>query len=624
MNGQNQNDEIGKMMEVLGLDPARIQERKDFLQLTAEDVECIRKLAPMVAQHSKEVIDALYNHLGKYGELRPKLGDEANIRRLKTIQGDYFTQLLQGSYDYGYVANRLKIGLTHVKVDLKPQWYLGAYNLFLRLVTQVVLREMGRPGWADLLGGKSTEEVSRAIQALMKVIFFDMGLAIDAYIGKLMKQLDEERQAVEAARDDLARRVEEMVTVSQRMAGGDYSQEVKVDQDDAIGRLGQAFNQMILSLRETARGAERIASGDITVDIKPQSEKDMLGNAFSRMVGTLREMVSAAEKIARGDLTVDVKPQSEKDALGNALAGMVRELSQIITDVRTVSETLSSAAEQVSASSQALSQGSSEQAASVEETSSSLEEMSASVNQNAENAKQTEGMAVKAAREAAEGGRAVQETVGAMKEIAGKIGIVEDIAYQTNLLALNAAIEAARAGEHGKGFAVVAAEVRKLAERSQVAAQEISGLAGKSVQVAERAGNLLTEMVPNIQKTADLVQEITAASQEQASGINQISTAMSQLDQVTQKNAAASEELAATAEEMSSQSDNLQQAMVFFKIPESGRESRTPSRPARKGAVRAQGRVAVGRAKGSAALQEAAVGKHREDGEFHDGDFERF
>uniref|UniRef100_UPI0005695A53 methyl-accepting chemotaxis protein n=1 Tax=Pseudomonas asplenii TaxID=53407 RepID=UPI0005695A53 len=145
----------------------------------------------------------------------------------------------------------------------------------------------------------------------------------------------------------------------------------------------------------------------------------------------------------------------------------------------------------------------------------SMEQMSASIAQNTENAKVTDGMAGKAAREASEGGQAVRDTVSAMKTIADKISIVDDIAYQTNLLALNAAIEAARAGEHGKGFAVVAAEVRKLAERSQVAAQEISEVARSSVSLAERAGTLLDQMVPSITKTSDLVQEIAAASEEQ-------------------------------------------------------------------------------------------------------------
>jgi methyl-accepting chemotaxis protein len=196
--------------------------------------------------------------------------------------------------------------------------------------------------------------------------------------------------------------------------------------------------------------------------------------------------------------------------------------------------------------------------------------MTSSIAQNTENAKITDGMASKAAKDAADGGEAVNATVEAMKQIAKKIGIIDDIAAQTNLLALNAAIEAARAGEHGKGFAVVAAEVRKLAERSQVAAQEIGEVAGNSVELAEKAGRLLAEIVPNIRKTSDLVQEITAASTEQSSGVGQINSAVSQLNQTTQQNASSSEELAATSEEMSGQAEQLQQTMSFFKLAGAG------------------------------------------------------
>lgn len=327
----------------------------------------------------------------------------------------------------------------------------------------------------------------------------------------------------------------------------------------------------------------------------------VLGEGINNLTGVAEEVITEAvqviESVSHGDLThtIEREYQGMFKRLKEATNGTVQKLSETISDVRVAADSLSSAAEEISATAQSLSQGASEQAASVEETSASIEQMSASVSQNAENAKVTDGMASKAAKEAGEGGEAVKSTVTAMKQIAAKIGIIDDIAYQTNLLALNAAIEAARAGEHGKGFAVVAAEVRKLAERSQVAAQEISEVAGSSVELAERAGKLLDEMVPSINKTSDLVQEITAASDEQSSGIGQINSAMTQLSQTTQQNASASEELAATSEEMSGQAEKLQQLMAFFRLNGSAtvatRQSGNPASARHVAAARAPARM---------------------------------
>ena len=267
----------------------------------------------------------------------------------------------------------------------------------------------------------------------------------------------------------------------------------------------------------------------------------------------------------RLDKPINLRQGDNKSLLAN-IAQMKDRLSEIIGDVRSSADALSSASEEISSTAQSVAKGASVQAASVEETSASMEQMSASISQNNENASVTDGMAQKAAKDADKGGSAVSETVESMQKIAERIGVIDDIAYQTNLLALNAAIEAGRAGEYGRGFAVVASEVRKLAERSQVAAQDIGELATASVKRADLAGTLLEEMVPSIKKTADLVQEIAAASSEQATGVEQINSAIGQVNQTLQQNAAASEELSSTSEEMSSQAMRLQESIDYFKL----------------------------------------------------------
>jgi len=338
----------------------------------------------------------------------------------------------------------------------------------------------------------------------------------------------------------------------------------------------------------------------------------------------LARAVEVANRVAAGDLSVQLEAGGN-DELGQLLRAsrdMAARLGDLIARVRAGADSVAEAAAEISATAQSVSEGTSQQAANVEETSASLEQLSASIGQNADNSRRMEDMAVSSSRDAEQTATSVREVVGAMRAIAEKTTVVEDIAYQTNLLALNAAIEAARAGEHGRGFAVVAAEVRKLAERSQVAAKEIGGLASSSMGLSESVGRSLDQMIPSTRRTTDLVQEVAAASSEQSSGVAQINQAMASVDEITQRNASAAEELAAMSEQMSSQAHALRDTVGLFRIGARDGAAATPSR-----SNGGQSAVAAESATPAPALEPeprvpAAAKEHTDEGD--DRDFRRF
>ena len=365
--------------------------------------------------------------------------------------------------------------------------------------------------------------------------------------------------------------------------------------------------------------ANQLAVGDTSgdLDVHTSDELGQMANAMRAVAQAEKQVSENARTLSEGDLRVDIAKRSQQDVMLESLGRMVESLSEVVTQVQTGTDNVAAGSEELSSSAESLSQGATEQASAVEESSSAMEEMNSSIQQNADNARQTEAIAVQAARDAKESGEAVTQTVTAMKEIAVKISVIEEIARQTDLLALNAAVEAARAGDHGRGFAVVAAEVRKLAERSQHAATEITSLAQGSTGIAEKAGSLLSQLVPNIQKTADLVQEISAACQEQSNGAAQVNKALQQLDQTIQQNASASEELASTAEELSSQAENLQATIAFFQIKQSGHAAYE-----RRALAAAAPKKALAAKTGRRANAGARISLDSGDG--HDEDFEKF
>lgn len=298
--------------------------------------------------------------------------------------------------------------------------------------------------------------------------------------------------------------------------------------------------------------------------------------SISRPIAKLNENIA---NISKGDLTAKVEADGEDEvsvALYN-LSKMVANLQRVIATVKTAANSIGKASSELSESAQEMSSGSSDQAASSEEVSASMEEMAANIEQNAQNSQKGEEISARALENVQEGKTAVEGTVSSMKEIADKVSVITEIARQTNILALNAAVEAARAGEAGKGFAVVAAEVRRLAESSQTSATEIDELCQASVRNAEETGQLFSDLLPSISETVQLVQEVNNSSAEQNSGAEQINGAIQQLNKITQLNAANSEEVAATSEELSGQADQLKETIGFFKVSSSLDSTQRPA-----------------------------------------------
>jgi len=422
-----------------------------------------------------------------------------------------------------------------------------------------------------------TQQTNRTIEQIAKLQTTEVGI-------KKIQAVKEAARQFEVAKNALL----DLVRAGNVDAAADYALMKMTPVQSAYLNIVKSFADS-QSKQLQAEGANAVADGSTAIRITlifsalATLAAIILGYFLTRSIVTpLREAVQIAENVAAGDLRTVIRVDSadETGQLMQALKKMNENLLRIVTEVRSGTELITTASGEISLGNMDLSSRTEQQASSLEETASAMEQMTSTVKQNADNARQANELAALASKVAVQSGTAVNQVVNTMetinassKKIVDIISVIDSIAFQTNILALNAAVEAARAGEQGRGFAVVASEVRNLAQRSASAAKEIAQLIQDSVnkvdeggkQVA-RAGSTMEEVLASVKSVTEIMGEISIASHEQSSGIGEINMAITQMDQVTQQNAALVNQSAAAAQSLQEQAEQLSQAISIFKV----------------------------------------------------------
>jgi methyl-accepting chemotaxis protein len=398
------------------------------------------------------------------------------------------------------------------------------------------------------------------------------------------------------------------VEAADLLAVGDVGVEIGSEAGDEIGQLLRAMGKMVLSLRRMGESANRIALGDLEVEVVPNSERDVFGLAMQNMVASLRRLAASADRIAAGDLTVELIPASGKDQLGHSFQAMTRNLRELNLEIRDVVAVLASSAGEIMTTVSELASSSSETASSVSETNATVQEVRQTTDLTSQKSRQVYDSSHKSVQVARSGQQSVEEAIGGMRGIDERMGFiaerivnlseqsqaigdiiatVNDLAEQSNLLAVNAAIEAAKAGEHGKGFAVVAQEVKNLATQSKQATAQVRSILGviqkattaavlateqgsKAVEAGVRqsgaAGEVIRQLAASIEESSNATLQIVTSTQEQSIGMDQIAIAVQSINQASSQNLEGSRQIEAAARSLYDLNQKLQLLVSRYRV----------------------------------------------------------
>ena len=455
-----------------------------------------------------------------------------------------------------------------------------------------LLEQRNQLAIANSLNDPTPDAITRNL-AEVEANLSAMGRLWDAYIATYLAT--EEAELAKRYAEDQKKLVAEGLRPAMAALRGNHLEEARRLALEAIPPLGTATTKGMADLLQlqldVAKSEYETEVSRYHTILVESIAAILVGLSFAVLFGfflirgisrSLGHAVGFSNAVAQGDLSQIIRAEGNDEVAHvlQALASMQGSLIKVVSGVRQNAEGVATASAQIAQGNNDLSSRTEVQASALEETAASMEELNATVQQNADNAKQANQLALGASTVAIKGGEVVSQVVTTMKgindsskKIADIISVIDGIAFQTNILALNAAVEAARAGEQGRGFAVVASEVRSLAGRSADAAKEIKSLISASVErveqgtaLVDQAGVTMTEVVSSIKRVTDIMSEISAASTEQSAGVAQVGEAITQMDQATQQNAALVEEMAAAAESLKGQAQTLVQAVSVFKL----------------------------------------------------------